>query len=672
MNFACVYNRRQQSYILCGSLIAIFITIVHVHVTATGMGFAGFLLVFDHLFNIALVLALLILCSAVGCCMLACFRYKFDDSLEAILFSLAIGCGIVSVSILVLGFASSLSRVILAGLTVFWVFLVRRQILKVVRLSIQASVEFKEQSSTLTITIFGIVAVFMISRALLPPTDWDSLMYHLRLPADFLEVGKIFLPQDSLHVAYVQLVHMLYLLLLACGSVTGPALLSAFFALFLGLTVFAFARRFFSAQTAAFSFQLVWSSTIVLLIAITPRIDVTLAQFLFLAHFALLLAMRNKSFLYLSAVLLGFAVGIKHSALIYVLALSPIIVWVVWLEERRFAACLLRLFYFGVICLGFSLPWFAKNWWILGSPVYPFFARRQIDPWLAFLYSEGVIPASVDPKILTMLSEVRVPFNLIDLFASPGALSIEGEAAFYFFSPAFLCLVLWAVAFTKNRVLNALIIPAAGYVAVLTIFSPSTNLRYLIPAVAPLTLASAYLVIALVQRREWGKKAFIIVQCCILIVLFPTAVVIKLWTSNRSATDYLLGAASSESYLENNSVPPYYRLFATTLFHVNRHLPLNSRILMLFEARGFYFNVPVIQDNVLTNWPLLANRASKLNCLARTGITHVLVNFADLNYYLHRGLQPATTRWDVFEGFAAKCLIPVFRGPGHTLYEVRK
>ncbi len=40
--------------------------------------------------------------------------------------------------------------------------------------------------------------------------------------------------------------------------------------------------------------------------------------------------------------------------------------------------------------------------------------------------------------MLTMLSEVRVPFNVVDLFLNPGALSIEGEAAFYFFSPVLL------------------------------------------------------------------------------------------------------------------------------------------------------------------------------------------------------------------------------------------
>ncbi len=93
---------------------------------------------------------------------------------------------------------------------------------------------------------------------------------------------------------------------------------------------------------------------------------------------------------------------------------------------------------------------------------------------------------------------------------------------------------------------------------------------------------------------------------------------------------------------------------------------------MLFEARGFYLNVPVIQDNVLTNWPLLANRASKLDCLAGSGITHVLLNRSGLDYYLARGLNPRTARWEIFQEFAGKCLAPIFQETGYTLFEVRR
>ncbi len=539
-----VHNRRQQSFVLLGLTLAIFLTTVHIHVTAQRAEYVGFLLVFDHLFNLGLVLALLLLCSAVGLWTLKSFGVEFDTPLEALLFSLPIGCGAISTSVLILGFFS-LKPILLAALIALWMFLAWSEILNVLRSSL--SIELKEHSTSLNVTIFASITGFMISQALLPPTDWDTLMYHLHLPTKFLVAGRIFLPEDSLHLAYVQLVHMLYLPLLASGSLTAPAVLSVFFALLLGFSVFAFARRFFDSVTASWSFRLLWSSTIVLLTAITPRIDVTLALFLFLTHFALLLSSTNSRFFYLSAVLLGISIGAKHTGVIYGLTLAPVIVWMAWSTGRGIKACLLRLFYFGLISLGISLPWLLKNWWMFEAPLYPLFTQRKIDPWIAFLYSEKFIPKSADPSMLSMLSEVRVPFNFFDLFVNPAALSIEGEAAFYYFSPVLLCLALWTGSFTKSAILNGLMIPAVGYLAALIFYSPSTNLRYLIPVIAPFTLAAVYLVVSLLQGRQWKRKAFLIARFCAVAALFPTAVVMMIWTANRGTITYLMGGSSREN-----------------------------------------------------------------------------------------------------------------------------
>jgi hypothetical protein len=41
-----------------------------------------------------------------------------------------------------------------------------------------------------------------------------------------------------------------------------------------------------------------------------------------------------------------------------------------------------------------------------------------------------------------------------------------------------------------------------------------------------------------------------------------------------------------------------------------------------------------------------------------------------LQYYVRRGLDPATVRWPAFRDFARQCLDPVFEVPGYRLYEV--
>ena len=53
--------------------------------------------------------------------------------------------------------------------------------------------------------------------ALTPISNWDSLMYHLDLPIEFLESGKAFLPVDNIHLSFLSVVQFAYGLPLAAG-----------------------------------------------------------------------------------------------------------------------------------------------------------------------------------------------------------------------------------------------------------------------------------------------------------------------------------------------------------------------------------------------------------------------------------------------------------------------
>jgi hypothetical protein len=55
---------------------------------------------------------------------------------------------------------------------------------------------------------------------------------------------------------------------------------------------------------------------------------------------------------------------------------------------------------------------------------------------------------------------------------------------------------------------------------------------------------------------------------------------------------------------------------------------------------------------------------------SRSRITHVLVSIGTLNYLASRGLDLNRLRWNLFEEFAARCLILVDCGPDFALYRV--
>ncbi len=96
-----------------------------------------------------------------------------------------------------------------------------------------------------------------------------------------------------------------------------------------------------------------------------------------------------------------------------------------------------------------------------------------------------------------------------------------------------------------------------------------------------------------------------------------------------------------------------------------------ERRAVYLEARGYNFRVPVIQDNELTNSPLLATAEVPLRCLRPARISHVLLNTGARGYYIRRGLDPVGFRLE-FRKFAQPRLIPVHRGQGSLFYRIRE
>ena len=673
------HHRSPKDWLVLLTVVLLFggLAVAHIYVGTQGTDYAGALLFLDHLFDFGVALALLVICTGLGRFALARCNVVFDQPLEALTFATAVGAGIVATSILILGFLSGLYTLSLGLLLVLLAVLARKELGELPALTAQGLNYLKQNSGgrvplIFGTLVFGAAALFMIILALAPPVDWDALMYHVQVPAQFLQNHRVYLPEDNLHTALVGLVHILYLPLLAVGSSSGPALLNALLALMLGVGVFSLSARFLGGQTGSLSLALLWGTTTVLLVAISPRVDVTLGLYLFLAHYALLKALSDPSdrtHFYLAAVLLGFALGIKYHALLYMLGLAPLMIWVVGSRTRNLTASVGPLVLFGLLVLAAALPWLVKNWILLRAPFHPFLAETTLQPWLIPFFGTHNVPPSVNPEIFQWIWEIRLPFNLRDAFFSPGRLTIELEGTFYHANPALLLLPLW-VLFLKNRTLNWLVIPAVGYLLALLISFPLTNLRYLIPAVAPLTIVSVYMAVRSCERFLSAGAARVLLVLLGGLALAPSGKAAYAWLSRTEALGYLIGVSSTEDYLATH-LDPTVRQYAPLVRFVNGQLAEDSRILMLFEARGYYLNPSVIQDNQVTNWPLLAPKLAPDTCLEAAGISHVLLGTGALNYYVQGGLDPELIRWKAFQQFAERCLAPIYRGPAFVLFRLR-
>jgi hypothetical protein len=667
-------NPRKLSGLLVLALLVGTLVGVHLYVGTQGRSYSGPLMFFDSLFDLGAVLVLLAISTAFGHRALERCGVVVDRPLETVIFAAAVGLGLVATLILVLGLLGGLQTSSLLLLLAVIAVLVRKQLGELPPLIAQGVTYVKSHGGgklpfVTGTAVFCAVAIFMIIFAMAPAVDWDTLMYHLEVPSRFLDRGRIYLPEDNLHTAFIGLSHMLYLPLLAIGSASGPALLNVLLALMLGVGVFSFCSRFLPGPTGSLTLTVLWGMTTILLVAITPRLDVTVALYLFLAHYALLAALSSsdRSHLYLAAALLGFALGVKYHAAPYMIGLVPLIIWAVAAQTRRNLWMGSRsLLTFGLVAFAAALPWLAKNLLLFGAPLHPFFAPVALEPWLVPLFGSQIVPPSVNPQIFDVLAQARSPFNLADAFFAPHRLTIEPEGVFYRANPALLLLPGW-IFFIRNRVLNWLVIPAVGYLFVLLVPFPETNLRYLIPAVAPLTIVVVFIAVKSAERVFSTSAAHLLLVLLAALTLLPSGRVMYAWLTGTKALGHVVGVTSADEYMADRLA---LRVYHPVVRHLNSQLPADSRILMLFEARAFYVERSVIQDIRLSNWPLLAQVLEGDACLPDAGITHVLLGAGAMGYYLHRGADPELVGLDAFATFRQRCLTHLHETPGFILFEV--
>lgn len=652
-----------------GMGIAFLLVVVHAHVVGRP-DVSGALLVLDHIFNVLLAAAVLALCTAVGLRVHRTVRLLPEELLERLSIALAVGVGCLGTVLLLLGAVGALADIWILLVFAAAAILCLREIATLPALVKDGVRQIVDWTGPAWIIPSVVVVIAMLVLAVAPPTDWDSLMYHLQIPQQFLSAGSVFVPEDNLHISFVGLVHMLYVPLLAAGAPAACAVLNVLFGCALMVLLLSSGRSFFGSTTGQLAQLVIWGSPLLLLAAVTPRVDVVLAWFLFLGHYALVRAGSTQPsgtpWVAISGIVLGLALGTKHLAVLYIAALAPLLL-AVSVRDDRGSGTVHRVVTWGTCLTLAAVPWLLKNWILLGAPFYPQLADRALPPWLAAIYGSSDVPSSIPASSLHPLGDIRTPFSIIDWFVAPQRMTPEAEGTAYRANLLFLVLPL-GLLMMRNRRLVAFALPPILFIAGLLLYNTSLNLRYLIPALPALTLCCTAIVGKVTDHvhRNWLVPALLIAAAAISIA--PTAQVIAAQVEQRDALSHVSGQMSRSAYLRNPTnveSSGYMRI----VDRVNSITKRDDTILMFFEARGLRFHAGSLQDNNLTNWPLLAPAVQPPHCLEVTPATHVFVATGVLGYYRRRGLDPATLGWDGFGAFAERCLKPVTGGPGWVLME---
>ena len=497
--------------------------------------------------------------------------------------------------------------------------------------------------------------------AALPPIFYDTLVYHLGFPSQYLATGSLTYWSGSYLQSYPQNAEMLGTIAMALGGEKAAQILGYGIACLVVIEVRRLARREAGAAGADLAFLFLVSQWPFWFGACFGKNDLTGALFLLAALSLALEPSPTRPLRWCAAAgaIAGAAVGVKLTNGLPAL----LIVLLPALGQGQMQSERARRVAVGVLALVIAAsPWMLRNVVYRGNPFFPAFysllggkdfsasaAQRMEGDSLMVLDRS---PAAVTDRI------AHIGFDR-QRYASGGEVS-----------PLTVTTLILGVALARRR--RSAAAPAIGLITlVLGVGFLTAVVRVYAIAWVVAGVAAA---VVLARFRAWPWRAAVVVA--IVAAAIPQFVFSArmLETVSGGGSSVFLGRIDPERYLAErvNYIP--------VAAYVNEHLADDSRILAVGSARIAYFHrrcdAPSAWDDA---WIARASQpgadpAALRDELVRGGYTHVLLNASELGASAQEqraaGIQgdPAAAQ-RLNEFFRA--LRPIFTAEGCTLFELR-
>ena len=531
--------------------------------------------------------------------------------------------------------------------------------------------------------------VFALSLA--PPSgaDYDSLVYHLAVPAQYSHAGRVVQLRFDHHSYFPFTMEMLYGVAL---QLRGPVFAKLFHWLMLplgALVLIALGTRAGSRMAGLLAACLFTSLPMTLVEASTAYVDLGFAAFVAAAVlcFAGAPTQNRLHNLAWSGAFCGFCLGTKYFGWL-ILGFLGIWLCVETLKTRpQNGARGIALF--GALALAIGGAWYVRNLIWVGNPVYPFayglFGGRGWTAEMARLYDESQAIYGFGRAPLDLIS---LPFRLAmtplnvggfdglgvrgqplwplipgpivgektGLFDVPALffITIPGPAIFAFGLPALL-----------GRDKPRPILMAAALFVFLWLFWTLTSqqVRYLFPALALLSIVGGWGI------SQWAPKLTLarwIGGAGLAAWLLFAPVFVTL--AARGSFDVIRGAQTPENYL--------MRTFSGygAMQWINANAPADARVAVYGEPRDFYLNRSYFwaddAHNELIDYPQITTGAQLSAALKAQGATYVLANF---NAARNGGVfdPPQLLLDEMVSSGAAELVLDIDAGRGYRVYRLR-
>jgi 4-amino-4-deoxy-L-arabinose transferase-like glycosyltransferase len=511
-----------------------------------------------------------------------------------------------------------------------------------------------------TALYLGAVALLALLVALLPPTDWDGLFYHLTGPRLYLGAGRIVGGVGIPHLSFPALMEMLYAWAMLLRGDVAAKLLHAVFGLLLAGLVYLIAHRFLSPKAAWPAVTVFASMPMVGTLAGWAYNDLSLAFCQLASLYAFIKSQvsnpksqiadrrwwtANSRWLVLSGIFSGLALGLKYTGFVAPLTVSVLLLWRALCVRRNPLRPLLA---FAVPAVLIALPWYAKNWAFTGNPVYPFlfglFDGQYWDNFRAAWYSAAGTGIGLRWPTLLALPWLAT-LGLRDVNYWDGRIG----PLFLLFLPLIL---LYGVGGFRRRdpdqpaALSPLLFFAVlqfGFWTLGVIWSRSLwQSRLLLPCLTTLAPVIGWLWTDLPRFDQPRFRLGRFVALIVGLVLALTLVDISLLTLRIAPLPYLVGTETRDEYLTRR-LGAYY----ATMQQLNGQLPDEATVVFLWEPRSYYCQRDCRPDSILDTFPHMVYQYGFADAIAQAwrqrGVTHVLIHRSGLNFVLNESPRTVNT-----------------------------
>ena len=469
----------------------------------------------------------------------------------------------------------------------------------------------------------GVLFSFTLLQALTPPWDYDGLLYHLEGPKEFLKLGGIQPSPQNWLTYYPSTIEMLFTLGLGLGSEFFARLIHLTYAIILVLSTYSLAKQTIGEWAGWLAAFILVGIPIFPIWANLAYIDMGWAVYTFLATYSVINWDRtNKTgWLILAGIFMGFGLGSKYLAFGGLLGISGII----FLRDlkSRFQTRIKEVGLFIVVALIVGSPWYIKNLFWTGNPLYPLlvppsgWSSERLRLWTTYMESFGA------------------SHNLFDYLLLPVRLFTQHEQFATFLGsielPSFMfLLVLIYPLLRKTKAMNLLVGMTLIEFVVWSVSVRQT--RYLLPIFPNLSVLTAHIISELGVFRKFGRWVDLFAKTLVFAMVAVTIIYSGLFFMKISPFDVLIGKESKEDFLQRN-VGDY-----GAIRFIKNNLPSDARVLLMWDGRNYYCDERCIPDIDHSQWTELVmelkNDKGVLSYLSAKGITHLYLSLDDVDFIL--------------------------------------